>query len=33
MIASPQEIVLRVDIIKALEKYFSEYLDIDTIVV
>jgi putative transcription antitermination factor YqgF len=33
MIASSKEIILRVDIIKILEKYFLEYGDIDTIVV
>jgi len=33
MIATPKEIVLRVDIIKILEKYFLEYSDIDKIVV
>lgn len=33
MIATPKEVVLRVDIIKTLEKYFLEYSDIDKIVV
>lgn len=33
MIATPKEIVLRVDIIKILEKYFLEYTDIDKIIV
>jgi len=33
MIAVPKEIVLKVDIIKMLEKYFLEYGDIDKIIV
>jgi hypothetical protein len=33
MIATPKEIVLRVDIIKTLEKYFLEYDNINTIIV
>ncbi len=33
MIAVPKEIVLRVDIIKTLEKYFLEYRDINKIIV
>ena len=33
MISTPKEILLRVDIIKTLEKYFLEYPDIDIIVV
>ena len=33
MIATPKEILLRVDIIKTLDKYFLEYPDIDIIVV
>ena len=33
MIAVPKDIVLRVDIIKSLEKYFLEYGDINKIIV
>ncbi len=33
MLSTPREIVLRVDIIKTLEKYLIDYEDIDTIIV